>query len=94
MLIANEVDLNAFNKLRRPQSPSSTAALRAQCRRGTLPGAFLMGGKWLVDLAIYDAAKRDLIQTTAGDPAPAGELDTELDSFIQEINQKLTGTAA
>jgi len=93
MQIANEVDLNAFNKLRRPQSPSSTAALRAQCRRGTLPGAFLIGGKWLVDLAIYDAVKSDLIETAAGDAPKHRKIDAGLDSIIREVNQKLAGPA-
>jgi hypothetical protein len=86
----NHIPLTKLNKHRFPLEPRPMTTLRYQARHKLLPGSFLQGGNWMVDLDVFDAAVRE--QTDPGAPSPASN-DAELDQRASAILDQLEGKA-
>jgi len=83
----NHIALTDLNDLRFPKSPRPLTTLRHQARNGRLPGAFQLGGAWMLDLDVFDAEIAAQIGCAA---ANSDTQDEAIAARALEIQQRLT----
>lgn len=82
----NHIQLADLNELRFSLRPQPMSTLRYRARKGFLPGAFLLGGSWMVDLDVFDAA---ILEQTCPGALSAKSSSDQLDQAADDILQKL-----